>query len=271
MSLRALVRDPGAAFSDARAVLLHRRAVQVISLGHQKSGTTAVAALLAAAIDARLANDPFYFIDQGSASTLERIFQDKGELRTAVMSHRRRFCQPVLKDPDLTFLYPESKMLFSNARAFFVVRDPRSMIRSIADRLKLSAADLARPAGELELPNRHWQLICAGTLPATDGETVAEVLAHRWSLAAQCFLNHRAELPLVVYERFVADKMSVIRNLIGELGLPLRRDISGLLDVQFQPKGNSRSPLADRLGIESLGRIVTICEPLMPEFGYQPG
>ena len=96
--------------STLRALVLHRHAVRIVVLGHQKSGTTAIAALLSMMLDDKYSNDP--------------------------------------------------------------IRDARTVIRGIADRLSLSKEDLCVTAENLSLPNRHWRLILSGALPPERGATV---------------------------------------------------------------------------------------------------
>lgn len=248
--------------------LLSPQSVRVVALGHQKSGTTAIAALIAEAAGVALAFDPLFHIDDGRADVADRLSKDPSSLSALVQSHKRSFCRPVLKDPDLSFFVTEAMAVFSHARFLFVMRDPRTTIRSIADRLGLAAHDLAAPADASKLPNRHWQLILSGALPEIRGRSVAEVLARRWLLCAENYAKNSQTLTLVSYERFLEDKSGVIHRTMEELKLQVRRDIADKVNIAFQPRGNARAPLPERLGRENLRVINEICGQKMTSFGY---
>ncbi len=69
-----------------------------------------------------------------------------------------------------------------------------------------------------------------------------DILAQRWTRAAQVYLDHPEALHLVRYEDFLADKQRGIERLAGKLGLPVVADIAPQMDLQFQPRGdNSQS------------------------------
>ena len=257
--------------AEARAVILHRHAVKLLVLGHQKSGTTAIGALLAKMMGGSYANDPLFLYDWGHGQAVKDVVDHPERLGPLVSRNRRLFCNTVLKDPDLTFLIPECRRIFTNAQVVFVMRDPRNTIRSIADRLQLTSDDLQQSADALELPNRHWQLILASQLPDVGGTTVAEVLALRWQRAANEYLRNAEQVHLIRYEDFLADRSLELRRILSELDIRQRADVTQWLDHQFQPKGNRHTDLYERLGTRNLEAIERICAETMAQFDYNAG
>src|SRR5690606_22302361 len=77
---RRLASRGSGLLSDARAIVLHRHAVRVVVLGHQKSGTTAIASLLAKMVRRDYANDPLYSVDRGRAELVERTMRTPNSL-----------------------------------------------------------------------------------------------------------------------------------------------------------------------------------------------
>jgi hypothetical protein len=245
--------------------------VRVLVLGHQKSGTTAVGALLASATGLDFANDPLYRVDWGQAGVVRDVFNGDTDLALTVEENRLRFCSRVLKDPDLSFLIEDCVRVFPNASLVNVARDPRHVIRSIADRLNLSQEDLRSPVMGPSEMSRHWRLILDGVLPEVPGSTVVERLIWRWKQAWAQYVTFRGQCELLRYEDFMSDKAAVIYELADKLGLEVRHGIEDRVDVQFQQRGRSGVPLEDRLGIENVRTIESLCEEEMDSLGYSRG
>ncbi|MEO0364767.1 MAG: sulfotransferase [Pseudomonadota bacterium] len=250
--------------------------VSVVVLGHQKSGTTAIAALLALASEATYANDPLYEIDKGAAKAAENMLSTPGMLGRLIQKHRALFDSVVVKDPDLIFAWPDCSTCFPNARFVFIVRDPRDNIRSICNRLNLPGKRSTKipPPESMDRPNAHWTKVISGELPlitstAAGGDYIAN-LAHRWNLASQIFLENRDAMTLVRYEDFKRNKLGVLNNLADEVGLNMTRDVSDSLSKPFQPKGNSDISWSEFYSPDALRTIEEICAPLMSEFDYAP-
>ena len=253
---------------SVRAIFLHRHAVEVVVLGHQKSGTTAIAALLARMAGKGYSNDPLYRVDWGGGSAAEAVMANPESLTDLVRSRRRMFCRPFLKDPDLSFIIPACRRTFDRARFVFVVRDPRDTVRSIADRLGLTARDLLCPADASKLPNRHWSLILAGCLPEVRGNSIAEAIAMRWRIAVRHFYDNSDGIVLLRYEDFLADRIGSLARCLGDLGIKQRQDITPWLETRYQPKGDASMGLQDRLGNECVRFIEEICSVELHKMGY---
>ena len=84
--------------------------------------------------------------------------------------------------------------------------------------------------------------------------------------------NERAPRGLEVMRAgkdFLVDKLGFLRALAVELGLPVRHDVAGRIDVDFQPRGNRGAKWDDFFGARNLARIERICAEGMGSLGYR--
>src|SRR5690349_5108287 len=172
----------------------------VIIGGSPKSGTTAIAALLAKAVGARYSNDPFWHVMRHDAKgfLLPDILDGRLTVREFVDRYGAYFQAEIVKDPDFVFLYQPLKERFPQSKQVFIVRDPRDNIRSILNRLhipgdlqELDPRDGYIPAGSL-----GWQAILEGRgLGISQGNYVAR-LSQRWSLGVRRYLQARSSIHL---------------------------------------------------------------------------
>ncbi|MEE9268781.1 MAG: sulfotransferase [Candidatus Krumholzibacteria bacterium] len=239
----------------------------LLMLGNQKSGTTAIAALLSemTAIPATLdlqkeMKDP----------AIDRVKSGAMSFDDFVRRNKLDFSRPIIKEPSLTLFYDELAAYFPRSRFVMVIRDPRDNIRSILNRIdmpgNLEAMDPARLAGL----TRAWQLILDNRWLGLEGEHYIDMLAHRWNYTTDLYLRHRQRSLLVRYETFLQDKAGEIARLAGALAMPVLHDISHRVDVQFQPAGDRNVRWVDFYGQDHLTRIESICGDRMAEFGYAP-
>ncbi len=240
----------------------------IFVLGNQKSGTTAIAALLARA--------------SGLSSTLDLqrenlkpgyhlVGQDELSLEKFVKKNKLAFSREIVKEPNLTFLFPKLIKKYPESKFVFIVRDPRDNIRSILDRQcfpgNLSELDAQRIDNLLPV----WKQIHNGTWPNCKEGNYVEKLAFRWNLAANLFLEYRPKSILVLYEEFLDDKAGCIARLLNILGKTPVKDIADVVDVPFQPRGQRDVSWLEFFGRENLAIIERICGESMKELGYQPG
>lgn len=249
---------------------------QVVVLGHQKSGTTAIAALLARIADLEVSVDPLFQIDQGKGQAARRLITHPGTLGLLCRTHPQLLTKSIVKDPDLTFIFPTARKCYRNARFLFVVRDPRDVIRSICNRLGLLPTDWrgCPQASDMKNGNEHWEMILSGRLPRQYEGVQAPLtfvanLAYRWNRAAQIFLGSSGQMVLLKYEDFVREKEQSIAKIAADLGLAATGSIKDAVDVQYQPKGNSKTDWPTFFGRHSLCEIESICRRSMSEFGYR--
>jgi hypothetical protein len=234
----------------------------VFIFGNQKSGTTAIAAILVAMTGLTATLD---------IHTWTVVEQDKLHLKTMtfeefVQKHLWEFSADIIKEPGLTFLYDDVKRLFPFAQKVFIVRDPRDNIRSILNRVN-------RPGHTDTVRNFHeipeaWQRILDNRWMGLDHEHFIDSLSARWNRSVDVFLDHQAEIFLLRYEDFVLNKAESIESLANLLEIQQVKDISGIVNVQYQPKGNRDVSWVDFFGKENLMRIERICGERMARFQY---
>ncbi|MCA1735467.1 MAG: hypothetical protein LC739_04945 [Actinobacteria bacterium] len=237
--------------------------------GNQKSGTSAIAGLLGAYANLSVTIDlPREIREQ----LIPDIFTGRGRLETLLRHNRAGFGSHIVKHPNLALLHSHLVARFPAARHVFVVRRPPQNIRSILDRLGLAGDLVAVSPDDWERMPRPWQSILQGQpVPPErlDGLDYVEILAERWNLFTDCYLEDREQITLVRYEDFVADKSAVIGRLAAAVGLAPRADISELLAHQYQPAGVNRDRSPESFfGSARLERIEAICGPRMRVLGY---
>lgn len=235
-------------------------------IGNQKSGTTAIAALLAAYIDASVTLDLFPYL---TPRLLQETLGTPDGLSHLLRRFKLEFSRDVVKEPHLTFFYPELVERFPNARFVMVVRDPRDNIRSILDRLGIPG-DLAGAAPDaFDVPGT-WPLVLDGSWLGFDGDDYIEHLAWRWNRTASIAIDDRDRFEVVRYEDFMRDKEAQIAKAAKALGRVQRRDIHDILDVPYQQVGNRSAPWEDFFGPDNLHRIQTLCADPMRMLDYDP-
>lgn len=244
----------------------------IFVLGNQKSGTTAVAALLGelTALSTTLDLTTLY------SSLVVDIYRENAPIETLVEQNELEFSRDIVKDPNLTFLYPHLRNRFPNARFAIVIRDPRDNIRSILDRLNLSGNQ-----DQLQI-NKHWEslteydgmyeawmTILDSSWMGVSATHYIEMLAARWQKATRIYLENRNQIELIRYEDFIDNKEKAIAGLASRLGLPEEKDISDQVDTQFQSRGSNRGvSWVNFFGEKNLWRIESRCAEEMKTLGY---
>jgi hypothetical protein len=238
----------------------------VIVLGNEKSGTTAIAALLAEHADRSVTLDiPALF-----GRRAEPLLSGERDFDRALRGLRFEFSRDVIKEPTLTWLYPQLRRSLPEARFVLIVRDPRSNVRSILNRVGLPG-DLQRLTRDqrASIPrNWRWHFDRPDLLGLAPGGYV-ELAAARWNRAADTHLHDPDEVGLVRYEDFLADKAGFIAALAERVGLPHRRDVSAVVDRQFQSRGDRAVSWEAFFGEQNLAAIERTCEARMDELGYE--
>lgn len=246
-----------------------QRPERVFVLGNQKSGTTAIAALLAECAGETFFSDVLYT----NKVKLKDLLDGTPSVEELAASHPESFEAAVVKDNDFTFLYPGLARTFPRAGFVFIVRDPRQNIRSILNRLDLPGdlPDLSvEQYARLEKKLPGWHTILTGSSFGSSTGHYVDVLADRWVRANQVYLDAADRMTLVRYEDFDAAKRPVIERLARELGFSVANDISASQDRQYQRKGDRSITPEAFFGEENLKRVERRCAPLMPSFGYEP-
>ena len=243
-------------------LLFQRRSDPIIVLGNHKSGTSAVASLLA---DCGQLTKSIDIPELWPRS--EGLMHGTLDFEEIVAEFPKPFSRELIKEPNLTFFYPAVRRVFPAARYVFVNRDPRSNIRSFLSRCKLPG-DLAElDVDAWDIPH-SWRWDFDPVAWRSEHTHYIDLMAERWNRSADVYLEQPDEMLLLRYEDFLADKRGSIEKLAAACGLRDCRDISDKLDVQYQPRGTSRAP-RDFFGPENLLRIERLCGSRMREFDYE--
>jgi hypothetical protein len=239
----------------------------IFVLGNQKSGTTAIALLLADASGKSVTIDLYKEIFNPEFQTLPQNLDGFG---TFIKKNRVDFSRAIIKEPNLTLFYPQLQRRFPKSRFVFIVRQPHDNIRSILDNLNLRG-DLDYAVDELS-PNvtKAWRYVLDNRwCMATDAHYISSLCA-RWNYMVDVFLENQSLFKLVRYEDFKADKKDMIHQLARRLGLTIVNDISDLVSRQYQSRGANRGiDVGAFFGAHNFQMITAQCGNRMKHLGYE--
>jgi len=230
--------------------------------GNQKSGTSAIANLLAALTGQRLIAD----FAGAREPYMGRLLRGEMPICDFVSANRWAFSAPIVKEPSLTFVADGLMDHFAVDRAVFIIRDPWANIRSILNRLQLRGDADFPVQTEIRKINRSWQSILRGQDLELAAAHFVTILARRWLRAVEICDALGSRAAIVRYEDFNRGKIAAIGELAGKLNLPVRNNIAAIADHQFQPRGQT-GDLAEFFG-PNLKRINDICAEKARRFGY---
>lgn len=239
----------------------------IFILGHHKSGTTVIARLIAASLGETYSHDMFY--KRGWPDT-DQLISGRLSLEQVIARGRSEFSCGVIKEPSLSFILPELKDKFPMARFVFVLRDPRSTIRSVLNRLGIPGTVV--DVDERKYPalenSELWSKLFKTCPPIISGNTPIEILSSRWKTLARTYLSNADLIHPIYYEAFEADKVKRIEDIIHKMNLTPINPISHKVDIQYQPKGNRSVQFTDFFGDVNLKKIEEICRSEMLQLGY---
>jgi len=242
----------------------------IIVLGNQKSGTSAIAHLLAdfGGLSKTIDIPPIW----GSFGCGAEILHGQKDFASVVKSHKAYFSTKVIKEPMMTFFVDQVMGMFPACRYVYVVRDPRDNIRSVLNRRGIRGHLGELQEQDIPGPDRNKiivRFITDSTLWGGEEENYVGVLAHKWNKAADSYLAHQDRMVLAKYEDFLKNKCRFIAKLAEWLGISKRNNIEDRVDIQYQPRGKDRDVLWEEFfGQENLKRIERICGSRMRKFGY---
>ncbi len=226
--------------------------------GFQKSGTSAIAGLLAEKTGKSVSIDTKYLWEPYQSEILKGSLTIEKQVR----KYSYDFSKEIIKEPSATFFIPQLNSFFPLDKYIFIVRNPFDNIRSILDRLKLPG-NLENLNYDDILPS--WQYI----FEEQKGKDYIGVLAKRWVLANdQLDVLESSKCVLVKYEDFKKDKENYIDELAMKLDYKPINSISHLLNKQYQPKGNANVDLHKFFGDRNYRKIEDICGELMQYLKY---
>jgi len=225
------------AFHKARVLRKMADLEPVFVLGVQKSGTTAIAALLAKATNQSVTLDITRAIKRPEWKVLLRY--GIGSFEDYVYRYRSAFRKKIVKEPGLTFYFEELRRVFPKARFVIILREPKDNIRSILNRL-----DVPGDAADVDLQNYPklwlspaWRINFDTSWLGYCHENYIDALAYRWKRSAEIYFNAEDDFLMIRYEDFIADKQASVELLSQKLGLKVKQDISGIVDRQYQSRG----------------------------------
>lgn len=237
----------------------------IIVLGNQKSGTTAIAVLLAERTGLNVEWD----LSMHNYSLVVDIYRGDRTINHLVEKNKIFFSKDIIKDCTLTFLLGSLQKRFPEAHFVTVMRDPRDNIRSILDRLNLPGDRLKIERSQYNEMSDVWEGVIDGSWMGIQGENYIDTLAERWRIAAKLYLERENDIELIRYEDFLDGKVEAIDNLASQLGLDRRNRIEDQVDQQFQPCGQRRNiEYKEFFGEKNLWRIESHCADEMRQLGY---
>ncbi len=238
----------------------------IFILGNEKSGTSAIAALLGEA------TNQTYVIDVPSIykqQNLEQIIRKEVALKSFINQNSKiEFSKQIIKEPSFTWFYPQLKSLYPTAKFVFIVRDPRTNIRSMLNRMDLQGDLENLSQTDLHHLPIEWQKTIDNRWLEIETLNYIESLAMRWDKAVSVYLENKEDFILIKYEDFLKGKNQTIIDLVNQLDLKISTSIKDQLDLPFQPKGDNSLPLETFFGKENLEIINLFCQKGMEKFNY---
>lgn len=241
---------------------------KIILLGPPKSGSTAIAAILARRVNLPVTLDITRSIpDLGWRLTTKFALT---RFEDFVHQYSKEFSRPIIKEPALTFYFDDLKRLFLKAKFVMIQRDPLDNIRSILHRLKIpgNLDNIAFDDWPELIKTPVWRLSLDSTWLGFPSQNYIASLAHQWNLIANIYLDNQDSFVLVRYEDFNHDKALAIDRLAEMLGIDVAKPIINFLDKQYQPKGSASVDLKAFFGSRNINKISEICAINASKIGY---
>lgn len=239
----------------------------IFIFGNQKSGTSAITGLLGECTGKSYTIDIFCY--QGDLET--QLINTTISFDQYLKKSAYYFSKDIIKEPTLTFFYPELREKFPDAQFIFIVRNPFENIRSILNRLKLPGHLESLSNEQLDSVkaiNQDWFHAIDGRVFGHNGRDYIETLALRYNKMASIYEKNSKEFILVKYEDFLVEKQNYIENLAEELGLQVKKDIGRMVDYNFQPRGEKVRPEVF-FQEENLDKIRRVCQYYLTYFEYK--
>ena len=243
---------------------------KLVVLGHQKTGTTAIASLLAHSANMSFSSDPIYEMSPSNSEFLQVFFDKTDEFNRIANKNSKLFFQQVVKDLDYILSFDKVFKLYPSAKFVFIIREPHQIIRSIFNRLSIDGTtELSNiSTDKLYQPTANWDYIINGEPTSNDNMSIVERLASRIEETTLSYLKNKNNLKLIKYEDFKANKSEYIKKTLKEMDLPCLRDISTVENYQFQPKGDHKVLIEEFFGKKNYDLITQICSTTISRFGY---
>ncbi len=237
---------------------------KLIVLGNQKSGTTAIAKLLALSTNQSILLDTSLLWQPH----LSKLLKSKGNLNKVIDSNKRFFSRAIIKEPNLTFFIDELLEIYpSTTQYVFIVRDPRNNIRSLLNRVNIPGNLKSFDKTNFKL-SIHEEVLFNKEVMNYSSTNYIEQLAERWNLTFSHYEKNKSNITLVKYEDFIQNKVLFIESLASSLSLNPKIDITTKIDIQYQPKGDQNIHWIDFYGKQNLNIIEQTCAHFMQKLNY---
>lgn len=244
-----------------------RNSNPIIMTGNQKSGTSAIAALLAKSVDEEATIDIFYRLGRYQYKLIDGLVSFEHFLKVSSKYWRSK----IIKEPDFILFMKEIRSEFPSSPIVFIVRDPASNIRSLLNRFGMSAQQAKEfkiGQDQLNVPNNPlWNLMVDTSRTPYNGDSLIELLSNRWVYCVDSIASITAPVVTVRYEDFLTNKVLFIEDLASQLGIRTVVDIAPYVDKQYQPRGQKISS-REFFDTEQLSLIESICGEKMKSLGY---
>ncbi len=244
-----------------------RKVNKIFILGFQKSGTTAIAALLSILTKKTVMLDLKSAIDtpEWKLSFKYPAFCISDKL----FKYRTELNKYILKEPGFSIFYPELHNLYKSSKFVFVVRNPFDNIRSILNRLNIPGDLDTIDSNDYSFYNKSlaWQINLDSSWLGYQEINYIDSLAFKWSYIVRLYIENKNNIILIRYEDFVKDKELSIRELANKLHLVQKKEITTHKDHQYQKKGIPVSNYNDFFG-NNFNYIMDHCYDLAKEIGY---
>ncbi len=248
-------------------VCINQRPVFVF--GNAKSGTTIIAYLLSKSLCRSCTADIVRAIpDACLALQLEHKLLSIDKL---VNKYKLEFSRGVIKEPVFTNYASDFISYFPDGKSIFVFRDPRDNIRSILNRLKIpgNLDDINLDEWPELKKTPAWKLALDDSWKKNRfGGCYIETMARNWMCAYEQYRINSNKVFLIRYEDFCKNKSLAIYRLCESMGLKVETDISSIVNIQKQSKGDSECNLIEFFGKRNLSMIENICKKGIHSLGY---
>jgi hypothetical protein len=264
-SRMVLLRSVKSGLQSARSLFASPFDHPVFVFGNQKSGTTAIAALLSRATGLSVTLD----FPGAREPHLSRLLRGELSIERFVAANGYPLSKAIVKEPSLTLVADKFMEYFGSSKAVFILRDPRTNIRSLLARLSIPGDLDTLSLQDVWLPNATWRSIVEGRDLGSGYTHYIDVLADRWNAMAAIYLKHPDKYVLLRYEDFLEDKVAAINSLASSLNLEIITDITPFVDVQYQVVSDKRVGVRAFFGERNFSRIDTICSKYMDPLQYE--
>jgi len=240
----------------------------IFILGTQKTGTTAIAALLGKCCNETVTLDLLKSIKDSTWPL--RVSYHLEAFSDVVARYEQDFSNRIVKEPWLTFFYDDIVKIYPKATFVMVMRNPFDTMRSVLNRLEIPGDKPSIEYDAYPVLNdiKIWRLALDSSWSGRSSVDYITGMANRWDISAQVYLKNKDNIHLIKYEDFQKDKKSEIEKLATVLGYTHHENIEDFLDVQYQVKGNKNTDLKVFFGDENYTKIAALCGESAEKLGY---